>query len=156
MPRLYCAGSSRGVAYYLDGGGSGYQSLPGGHTDIDAEYIAIIYGLTEYFNKWNKELDARQYDGDEMVATPSERTARPLPPPVLVCCSDENVVRILNEGRRHYIIDEMMKGIFWKWYYPPKSRLWKLARQVWSMSKNVEVDFQWCSRKENLAGKLLP
>jgi len=106
------------------------------------EYLAVIYGLTEYFLKWQKELDARQYDGlgDELtkVPVPSKHTPRPLPPPVAVCSSSEIVIKQLN------------------WQYPIRGeRLRKLAQQVWQMTKNVDVTFLWVPRKENLAGKML-
>ncbi len=148
--RLYTDANPRMIAYVLDGGGSGYQSLPGEFTAMQAEYLAIIYGLNEYYLKWSKELDARQDDVDhelskhtgEMefgkVASPSAETKRPLPAPVLVCCDNEVVVRQLS--REYHIGD---------------SRLRKLAQRVWQMIENVEVKFQWVSRKENLAGKML-
>lgn len=153
MPRLYCDANPRCVAYVLDGGGSGYQQLPSGHTSMEAEYIAIIYGLNEYFLKWNKELDARRDDltresidearksgGSEFfkVSTPSQDTPRPLPPPVLVLSDNEVVVKQL---RREYHIGN--------------DRLRKLAQQVWQMIQNVEVKFEWIPRAENLAGKML-
>ena len=150
MPRLYTDANPRMVAYYLDGGGSGYQDLPDGHTNMEAEYLAIIYGLNEYFLKWNRELDARQDDRDAElskhtgefefgdVASPADKTKRPLPPAVLVCCDNEVVVRQL--GREYHIGND---------------RLRKLAQRVWQMAQNVEVKFQWVSRKENLAGKML-
>jgi len=150
MPKLYCDANPRTVAYVLDGGGSGYQNLPVGHTSMEAEYLAIIYGLNEYFLKWNRELDARQDDIDhelskhtgEMdfgsVASPADKTKRPLPPPVLVCCDNEVVVKQLS--RQYHIANE---------------RLRKLAQRVWQMTKNVEVKFEWIPRAENLAGKML-
>lgn len=145
MPKLYCDANPSGIAYYLDGGGSGYQPLPAGHTSMEAEYLAIIYGLNEYFLKWNKELDARQYDatresGGEFfkVASPADETPRPLPPAVLVCCDNEVVVGQLS---RQYHIDN--------------DRLRKLAMRVWQMTQNVEVKYEWVSRKENLAGMML-
>lgn len=145
MPSLYCDANPSGIAYYLDGGGSGYQPLPTGYTSMEAEYLAIIYGLNEYFLKWNKELDARQYDmtresNEEFfkVATPSQETPRPLPPPVLVLCDNEVVVKQLS--RQYHI------GV---------DRLRKLAMRVWQMTENVEVKYEWISRKKNLAGKML-
>jgi len=145
MPRLYCDANPSGIAYHLDGGGSGYQHLPSGYTSMEAEYLAIIYGLNEYFLKWNKELDARQYDmtresGGEFfkVATPSQETPRPLPPPVLVCCDNQVVVNQLS--RQFHIGND---------------RLRKLAQRIWQMTENIDVHYEWVRRKENLAGFML-
>lgn len=153
MPRLYCDANPRTVAYVLDGGGSGYQDLPPGHTSMEAEYLAIIYGLNEYFLKWNKELDARQANMTNEsiaeanktesdifyeVASPSDKTRRPLPPPVLVCSDNEVVVKQLSRQ-----------------YHIGNDRLRKLAQRVWQMTNNVEVKYQWIPRNENLAGKML-
>ncbi|GAH64776.1 unnamed protein product, partial [marine sediment metagenome] len=96
------------------------------------------------------ELDARQDDRDAelskrtgsfefgKVASPAAETKRPLPPPVLVCCDNEVVVRQLS--RQYHIAND---------------RLRKLAQRVWQMTKNVEVKFEWIPRAENLAGKML-
>lgn len=153
MPRLYCDANPKMIAYVLDGGGSGYQHLPAGHTCMEAEYLAIIYGLNEYYLKWNKELDARQAnmtresiaeagktEGDIFydVASPADKTKRPLPPPVLVCSDNEVVVKQLSRE-----------------YHIGNDRLRKLAARVWQMIQNVEVKFQWIPRAENLAGKML-
>lgn len=138
MPKLFTDGNPRMVAYYLDGGGSGYQNLPAEVSSMEAEYIAVVYGLNEYFLKWNKELDSRQYNGDEKVATPSQETKRPLPPPVMICCDNQVVV---NQLSRHYHISN--------------SRLRVLAQRVWQMAENVDVIYCWVPRNENLAGKML-
>jgi len=112
---------------------------------MEAEYLAIQYGLNEYFLKWNKELDARQDNmslesGGEFykVATPSQETPRPLPPPVLVCSDNEVVVRQLSRE-----------------YHIGNDRLRKLAQRIWQMTQNVDVKYCWVSRKENLAGMML-
>lgn len=154
MPRLYCDANPRTIAYYLDGGGSGYQDLSPGHTSMEAEYLAIVYGLNEYFLKWNRELDARDanmtneslaaakldHEQDEFfqVSSPSDRTKRPLPPAVLVLSDNEVVVKQLSRQ-----------------YHIGNDRLRKLAMRIWQMCQNVEVKYQWISRKENLAGKML-
>lgn len=154
MPRLYTDANPRAVAYVLDGGGSGYQMLPTDrHTSMEAEYLAIIYGLNEYYLKWNRELDARQDDmtresikaakasGESEffnVASPSDKTKRPLPPPVLVCCDNEVVVKQLSRQ-----------------FHIGNSNLRKLAQRIWQMTQNVEVKYQWIPRTENLAGKML-
>ena len=150
MPRLYTDANPRTIAYVLDGGGSGYQDLPAEHTSMEAEYLAIMYGLNEYFLKWNRELDARQdgYDPDlsrfthEMefgkVASPSDETPRNLPPPVLVCCDNQVVVNQLS--RQFHIGNDKLR---------------KLAQRIWQMTANVEVKYYWVPRSENLAGKML-
>lgn len=150
MPKLYCDANPSMVAYVLENGGSGYQSLPPGHTSMEAEYMAISYGLSEYFLKWNKELDARHGDLDTEkmqrtgkvefadVASPADRTRRPLPPPVLICSDNEVVVRQLS--REYHIGDD---------------RLRKLAQVIWQQIQNVDVKFAWVPRAENLAGKML-
>lgn len=150
MPRLYTDANPSMVAYCLDGGGSGYQSLPARHTAMEAEYLAIIYGLNEYFLRWNRELDARQDDIDTelskrtggmefgKVISPSAETKRPPPPPVLVCCDNEVVVKQLSRE-----------------YHIGNDKLRKLAQRVWQMTKNVDVKYQWIPRAENLAGKML-
>jgi len=134
----------------LENGGSGYQDLPEGLSSMEAEYLAVSYGLNEYFMKWNRELDARYSDLDAEqlravgdvefadIASPADRTKRPLPPPVLVCCDNEVVVKQLS--RQYHIGNE---------------RLRKLAQQVWQQCQNVDVKFQWVSRNENPAGKML-
>jgi len=145
MPKIYVDANPRAVAYCIDGGGSNYQLLPSGYTSMQAEYMAVIYGLNEFFLKWNKELDARDSDRDPetgkfvRVSTPSQQTKRPLPPPILILSDNEVVVKQLS---RQYHIKE--------------DRLRKLAQQVWDMTQNLEVKFEWISRKENLAGKMLP
>ena len=149
-PRLYCDANPKTIAYVLDGGGSGYQNLPSGHTSMEAEYLAIMFGLNEYFLKWNKELDARHGDldaeklkatGEEDfadVASPVDKTKRPLPPPVLVLSDNEVVVKQLSRQ-----------------YHIGNDRLRKLAYHIWQMTKNVDVKYEWIPRAENVAGKML-
>ena len=150
MPKLYVDANPRMVAYVLENGGSGYSDLPPRHTIMEAEYLAVIYGLNEYFLKWNKELDPRYGDLDtermretgevrfENVASPADHTVRPLPPPVLVCSDNEVVVKQLSRE-----------------YHIGNARLRKLAQQVWQQIQNVDVKFAWVPRAENLAGKML-
>ena len=150
MPKLFVDANPKMVAYVLEDGGSGYQSLPPGHTNMEAEYLAIMYGLNEYFLKWNKELDARHGDLDiermrdtgevifENVASPADQTVRPLPPPMLVCSDNEVVVKQLTRE-----------------YHIGNDRLRKLAQQIWQQIQNVDVKFAWMPRGENLAGKML-
>jgi len=150
MPRLYVDGSPKRLAYVLDGGGSGYQELRQEVTSMEAEYLSIIYGLNEYFLKWNKELDERASDIDREhsmrvnetifadIASPSGQTKRPLPPPVLVLNDNETVVMQLN-----------------RLYHIGNPKLRKLAQQVWSMTENIQVKFEWISRRKNPAGKML-
>ena len=152
MPKLFVDANPRCIAYVLENGGSGYQMLPAtvAHTSMEAEYLAIMYGLNEYFLKWNKELDARQSDINleemrktgnvEFADVPSTavRTQRPLPPPVLVCSDNEVVVKQLSRE-----------------YHIGNDRLRKLAQQVWQQIQNVDVKFKWIPRSESLAGKML-
>ena len=157
MPRIYTDANPRTIAYLIDGGGSGYTQLPLGHTSMQAEYLAIIYGLNEFFIKWNKELDARQFNTVKVkassiqpdagnglteytypVATPSQQTKRPLPPPILICCDSEVVVKQLSRQ-----------------YHIANAKLRKLAQQIWKMTENLDVKYQWVPRAENLAGKML-
>ena len=151
MPRLFVDANPSTVAYVLDGGGSGHQDLPPGqYTSMEAEYLAVIYGLNEYFLKWNRELDSRQDDIDlelskatgeiefGKVAASSAETPRPLPPPVLVCSDNEVVVRQLS--RQYHIGNDKLR---------------KLAQRVWQMTENVDVRYEWIPRAENLAGKML-
>jgi ribonuclease HI len=150
MPKLFVDANPRCVAYVLENGGSGYQMLPAGYTSMEAEYLAISYGLNEYFLKWNKELDARHGDLDVEksratgetefadVASPADKTQRPLPPPVLVCSDNEVVVKQLS--REYHIAND---------------RLRKLAQQIWQQIQNVDVKFQWIPRAENTAGMML-
>ena len=150
MPKLYVDANPRCIAYVLENGGSGYQMLPEGHTSMEAEYLAVAYGLNEYFLKWNRELDARQGDLDVEkmkrtgevdfadVASPADKTKRPLPPPVLICSDNEVVVRQLSRE-----------------YHISNDRLRKLAQQVWNQTMNIDVKFAWIPRGENIAGKML-
>ena len=150
MPKLFVDANPRCIAYVLEDGGCGYQDLAAGHTSMEAEYLAISYGLNEYFLKWNKELDARHgsLDVEKMratgatdfadVASPADKTRRPLPPPVLVCSDNEVVVKQLS--REYHIAND---------------RLRRLAQQVWQQIQNVDVKFQWIPRGENIAGKML-
>lgn len=150
MPKLYVDGNPRMVAYVLENGGSGYTDIPPGHTAMEAEYLAIMYGLNEYFLRWSKELDPRYGDLDaermrqtgevvfENVASPSDHTVRLLPPPVMVCSDNEVVVKQL-----------------YREYHIGNDRLRKLAQQVWQQIQNVDVRFAWVPRSENPAGKML-
>ena len=150
MPKLYVDANPKTVVYYLENGGSDYQDLPPGHTSMEAEYLAVMYGINEYFLRWSKELDPRYGDLDterlrktgefvfENVASPADQTVRPLPPPVMVCSDNEVVVKQLSRE-----------------YHIGNSRLRKLAQQIWQQIQNVDVKFAWVPRAENLAGKML-
>jgi len=145
VPRIYCDANSNTIAYVIDGGGIGlndYTRLPSGYTSMQAAYLAVIYSLNEFFLKWNKELDARQYDGlgNELtkVPIPSVHTKRPLPPPILVCIGDEVVVKQLS--RQYHIGNDKLR---------------KLAQQAWKMTENLDVKYMWVSHSENLARKIL-
>lgn len=150
MPKIYVDANPKCVAYVLDGGGSGYQDLPPGHTSMEAEYLAVMFGLNEFFLKWNKELDARHGEMDvermrktgeivfDKVGSPADHTKRPLPPPLLVCSDNEVVVKQLSRE-----------------YHIGSAKLRALAQQIWQQTQNVSVKFAWIPRGENLAGKML-
>jgi len=150
MPKLFVDANPRMVAYVLENGGSGYQLLQSHHTSMEAEYLAVIYGLNEYYMKWSRELDPRYGEVDiermkrtgeivlENVASPADQTVRPLPPPVMVCSDNEVVVKQLCRE-----------------YHIQNNRLRRLAQQVWQQTQNVDVKFAWVPRAENLAGKML-
>ena len=152
-PRLYTDANPNTIAYVLDGGGSGYLTLALAVSSMESEYLAVIYGLNEYFISWNRELDARQADMNREsmaeasrtgrdafynVASPADSTPRPLPPPVLVCCDNEVVVKQLS--RQYHIGNEKLR---------------KLAQRVWQMTQNVDVKYEWVPRADNIAGKML-
>lgn len=150
MAKIFVDANPKGIAYYVDGEASGYQPLPTGYTSMEAEYIAVMYGLSEFFLRWSKELDARDSNLDTElskfmhepifvpVASPSQKTKRPLPDPILVLSDNEVVVKQLSRQ-----------------YHIGNDRLRKLAQQIWQMTQNIEVKFQWISRKDNLAGNML-
>lgn len=150
MPKLFVDANPRMVAYVLEDGGSGCQNLPPGHTSMEAEYLAVMYGLNEYFLRWNKELDPRYGNLDvermrrtgevrfENVASPADQTKRPLPPPVMVCSDNEVVVKQLSRE-----------------YHIGNAKLRKRAQQIWQQIQNVDVKFAWVPRAENIAGKML-
>ena len=145
MPKLFVDANPNCIAYVLEDGGSGYQELPDGYSSMEAEYLAVSYGLNEYVLKWSRELDARQaemIDAREAefvdVASPADKTQRMLPPPVMVCCDNEVVVKQLS---REYHIGNV--------------RLRKLAQQIWQQVERIDVKFQWVPRRENIAGKML-
>lgn len=153
MPKIYTDGNPSYIAYLIDGGISGYTETPGrpNTTSMGAEYLAIVYGLNEFFLKWNEVLDERVQDLDAErfratgetefynVPRPIATTKQRKPPPILVCSDNEVVV-----------------GQLTRQYHIASPELRKLAQQVWKMTENLEVKFQWIPRKENLAGKMLP
>ena len=158
MPRIYTDANPRMIAYLIEDGDSGYQHLPVEVSAMEAEYMAIIYGLNEFFLRWNRELDARQADMTrESLAeakrkelagevtdpffgagSPSDKTKRPLPPPIMILSDNEVVVKQLS--RQFHIGND---------------RLRKLAQNIWNMTKNLEVLYQWTPRKQNKAGYML-
>lgn len=147
---IYTDGSPRAIAYVQRDGKSDWTYLPPGHTSNEAEYLAIQYALNEFFLQWNKELDARRGDldveklratGEEEwydPSTPSQRSRRPLPPPIEIRSDSEVTVKQLN--RQWHIRED---------------RLRRLAQQVWNQIQNLDVKFTWVPRYENLAGKML-
>lgn len=138
MPAISIAANSSRIAYSIDFAGGGYQELGPGYTDLEAEFIAIQYGLSEFINKWSRELDTRQYDGDKLVSTPSDRTQRPLPPPIEIKCSNELVVK-------HLSYQCSITG----------NKIGRLAQAIWNQTKNLKVHYSWIRARENPAVKLL-
>jgi len=100
---------------------------------MEAEYLAISYGITEFFINWNRELDAR-YEESE----PSRVTKRPLPPPIEIRCDNEVAVKQLSRQ-----------------YHIGNDRLRKVAKQIWQATQNIDVKFTWIPRKQNQAGMML-
>ena len=154
MPVLYTDANPKELVYVLEVAGysskSGHIYLPALTYIMQAEYLGIIYGISEYINICNKELEQRMYDFDQeaskatgesvyaKVSTPSGETPRPLPPPVAVRCDNEVVVRQLSKAGHIKSPD-----------------LRKLAMQVWKMTENLQVKFEWIPSEQDLAGKLL-
>jgi|TARA_R100000049_G_C1923174_1_gene68027 hypothetical protein len=139
------------IAYSLDGGGGASQPLPENeYSDMEAEYIAIIYGLNNYYLAWNRELDERQatMDTEQFSAIgevefakapkPSVFTRRPLPPPVLVICSREIVVKHLSDQ-----------------LFTVSSRIHQLITQIWRQCGNIDIKFEWIEDSKNPARKML-
>jgi hypothetical protein len=147
MPILYTAAKDGRIAYRLDGGGEDIARLHDCIAEMEAEYMAVIFGLSEYYNKWNRELDARQFDTQLIdgkaetfkVASPAAETKRQLPPAVEVRLSSELLVKMVNSN-----------AVIWN-----NANCMRLAKQVSSMVKNVRVRFIYCSNADNLARRLL-
>ena len=150
MVKIYTDANPSTIAYYIEDSNSGWLNLPPGNTSMQAEYIAIIFGLNSYFRLFQPELDSRQYDLDieKLIATgeydyarvssPAEQAPRALPPPILVLCDNQVVVNQLS--RQYHIGDDKLR---------------KLAQTIWQMTRNLDVKFEWVSRKDNPAGKML-
>ncbi len=136
MPILYTATNQYSLAYVLDPGGYDSCKLPRYMpVRVLAEYSAIQYGLTEYFNKWQKELDARQYEGADKVATPAAETVRQLPWPVEIRFSSPVCYQHLVYGR--FNID------------------YKALKNIHSMLKNISHKFTLIEYNENIARRYL-
>jgi len=153
LPKLYVASGDGNIAYLLEGSviGRGTQLITSNRGKDSADYLAVIFGLNEYYFKWNKELDARHSDIDRektlatgqeefyKVSTPSDDTPRELPPPVLILVDNDAVV---NQIHGQWTINN--------------SDIVKLAKAVLQMSNNVKVEIAYIDRKENEAVKILP
>jgi len=135
MPNLYVSANDHSIAYNLDPGGEGSAKLLC-KDEVEAELRAIQYGLTEYYIAWQKELDSRQYEGEQKVASPSVHTVRELPPPVDIRCSNVNVVKMLYWG-----------GI--------KSAYIPIITGILKMLKNVEHRFTYVTEEQNKSRRLL-
>jgi hypothetical protein len=136
MPILYTATNQYSLAYVLDPGGYDSCKLPRRIAILAlAEYSAIQYGLTEYFNMWNRELDTRQFNGVEKVATPAQETPRPLPWPVEIRFSNPICYQQLAYGR--FSID------------------YKPLQHIHKMLKNISHKFTLIEYNENIARRYL-
>ena len=129
MPILYTAASRDHISYVLDPGGEDSCKLIC-NNQIEAEYRAIQYGLTEYFNKWQKELDARAYDGEQKTSSPAVFTNRQLPDAVEI----RTCLPIRDESRLKYQL---------------------IAKNIAQMLRNVEHKFTYIDKNENIARRLL-
>ena len=164
MPIIYTASNEHSLAYILDPGGQDSCKVSSSDPHL-AAYRAIHYAVTEYYNKWQKELDARQYDiakesrtgefwndqtqqyeeqpiqvpGWQKVASPSAETRRPLPDDMEVRLSDPVVYKQLLNRRKFIGHKFFMKH-------------WGLVMQ---QIQNVKCKFTLIDEKENPARRLL-
>lgn len=140
--RLYAYSNYRTIAYSLDHGAASRQVLQAIEEPVDLDYISIAYAINEYYLAWNKELDAREagWDAEKeewaKVSTPSQQTVRPLPRPVLICCSNRAVVETLWGGM----------------VFPHYAEFVKRIRQV---TTNVAVDYLYIPKRLNEARRIL-
>lgn len=149
MPRLYIHASIEYVCYSLDFGDGDSMATPELHSHSESVCTAIMYGLNSYFLKWNKELDARDSNMDVektkatddvsfyQVSTPSDRTQRPLPPPVAVCIESETVLKQLT--------GQLLAS----------GKVGRHIETIHQMTKNVEVKYELISRQENMARRIV-
>jgi hypothetical protein len=125
MPNIKVGFKGKTIFYDIDGGGCGEQYIYHLMTDGQLTYAAIIFGLNEFFIKWQKELDARAYDVGEdksvaqKVADPAVFTKRELPPPTYVIIEDNVVYEELAKLRepiplhkkQNAIVKQMIKNL---------------------------------------------
>lgn len=164
MPIIYTAASEHSLAYILDPGGQDSCKVNSSDPHL-AAYRAIHYGITEYYNKWQKELEERQYDivketrtgefwndekqqyeeqaiqqpGWQKVASPSAETRRPLPDDMEVRLSDAVVYQQLQNRQKFYGHKFFM-------------RHWGLVMQ---QIQNVKCKFTLIELADNPARRLL-
>ena len=154
MPILYADANPKRVAWFIEGGNvslSGHTDLPAGkYTIIEAEYLAIIYGLNALVMAWSQEGDERQEDIDieaskaagtpifAKVARPAAETRRELPKPLLIRSDCEPVIKQLAR----------------EWHIK-KDSLLKLADTIWKQVRHLDARFEWIPRADNPAGKML-
>ena len=141
MPILYVANDRYTLAYVLDPGGQDYCRLET-KTAVDGGYASILYGLSEYFNKWSKELDAQQYKGDERVGSPADHTVRPKPDAVEIRTHSHIVYNTLVYFSHKYIL-----------YLSPEDK--KLRNNIKSILSNIEHRFTLIPVEENKARRLI-
>jgi hypothetical protein len=136
---IYTASKKDHIAYKMEGNGiAASKTVPVScTTPTESDLTAIIFGLTEYFNAWNTELDARQFRGEDKVATPSQETQRPLPPPVQVCVS------------------AMALGLLRGTKVTGTRRINTLLKTIKNITKNIIVEYVWVDPFGNPAYKEL-
>lgn len=153
-PILYADANPNRIAWLIEGGNvatSGYTDLPPGkYTIIEAEYLAIIYGLNALVMAWSQEGDERREDIDieaskaegapvfAKVSRPAAETRRELPKPLLIRSDCEPVIKQLAR----------------EWHIR-KAELLKLADTIWKQVRNLDAKFEWVPRSDNPAGKML-
>jgi len=137
MPILYTASNSHSIAFALDPGQRGVVKLLCS-SPLESELRAIQYGLNSYFVAWQKELDARKFEGEQKVSTPSDDTKRKLPDAVEIRASSL-IIPLLQLGG----------GII----IPSAEK--KIINNIYKMLVNVPHKYTQISESENKARRLL-
>ncbi len=136
MAIIYCSSNHSHIAYLIDGGGYSKQYVFCSHGQLERSLLAISFGITEFLMKWQKELDARCYEGDEKVREPSRFTQREMPNPIEIRSDDELAVRLLSKQIKVNDKESM-----------------KLVKNIWQQCEHLQVRFMFYP--ENEAKKIL-